>query len=79
MLDLTLNVNPLGRDLLTSFGGGGGGVNLHMLRYGDVQLFWVLFGGCSWMFGYLFGLFSDFWVSFFWLFSEFWVSFFGKI
>ena len=36
-----------------------------MLRYGDVPLFWVLFGGCSRIFGYLFGLFPDFWVSFF--------------
>ena len=58
---------------------GGGGGNLHMSRYGDVPLFWVLFGGCSQIFGYLFGLFPDFWVSFFWLFPDFWVSFFGKI
>ena len=36
-----------------------------MSRYGDVPLFWVLFWGCSRIFGYLFGLFPDFWVSFF--------------
>ena len=36
-----------------------------MSLYGDVPLFWVLFWGCSQMFGYLFGLFPDFWVSFF--------------
>ena len=35
-----------------------------MSRYGDVPLFWVLFWGCSQIFGYLFGLFPDFWVSF---------------
>ena len=50
--------------------------NLHMSRYWDVPLFWVLFGGapgflgtflgCSRIFGYLFGLFLDFGVSFFW-------------
>ena len=43
-----------------------GGRDLHMSRYGDVPLFWVLFWGCSWITGYLFGLFPDFWVSFFW-------------
>ena len=57
----------------------GGGGNLHMLRYGDVPLFWVRFWGCSQIFGYLFELFPDFWVSSFWLFLDFWVSFFGKI
>ena len=36
-----------------------------MLFFGDVPLFWVLFVGCSQIFGYLFGLFPDFWVSFF--------------
>ena len=30
-----------------------------------MPLFWVLFGGCSQIFGYLSGLFLDFWVSFF--------------
>ena len=59
--------------------GGGGGGNLHMLGYGNVPLFWVLFGG----------LLPDFWVPFWaipgfldiilWLFPDFWVSFFGKI
>ena len=29
-----------------------------------MPLFWVLFGGCSRVFGYFFGLFPDFWVSF---------------
>ena len=29
-----------------------------------MPLFWVLFGGCSWIFGYHFGLFPNFWVSF---------------
>ena len=43
----------------------GGGGNLHMSWYGDVPLFWILFWGCSWIFGYLFGLFPDFWVTFF--------------
>ena len=42
----------------------GGGGNLHMSLYRDVPLFWVLFWGCSRIFGYLFGLFPDFWVSF---------------
>ena len=36
-----------------------------MSQYGDVPLFWVLFWGCSRIFGYLFGLFPDFGVSFF--------------
>ena len=45
--------------------GEGRGGKLHMSRYGDVPLFWVLFWGCSRIFGYLFGLFPDFWVSFF--------------
>ena len=49
---------------LTSYHSGGGG-NLHMSRYGYVPLFWVLFWGCSRIFGYVFGLFPDFWVSFF--------------
>ena len=37
-----------------------------------MPLFWVLFWGCSWIFGYLFELFPDFWVSFFgysWIFG----------
>ena len=35
------------------FSGEGGGGNLHMSQYGDVPLFWVLFGGCSRIFGFL--------------------------
>ena len=53
-----------GGDSSPSFAGGAlsQGGNLHMLRYGDVPLFWVLFWGCFQIFGYLFGLFPDFWV-----------------
>ena len=36
-----------------------------MSLYGDVPLFWVLFGGLLPDFWGLFGLFPDFWVSFF--------------
>ena len=58
---------------------GGGGVICICRDTGVLPLFWVLFWGCSWIFGYLFALFPDFWVSFFGLFADLWVSFFGKI
>ena len=43
-----------GRKFSRGGGGGGRGGNLHMSRYGDVPLFWVLF----------WGLLPDFWLSF---------------
>ena len=45
-------------------GGGGRGVTCICRDTGNVPLFWVLFWGCSRIFGYLFRLFQDFWVSF---------------
>ena len=61
-LEDVVQVNSHSFEMFNSRGGGGGGGNLHMSQYWDVPLFWVLFWGCSWIFGYLFGLFPDFWV-----------------
>ena len=44
-----VNINVF-KAFLSIFGPGED--NLHMSRYGDVPLFWVLFCGCSRIFGY---------------------------
>ena len=55
-----VNLKPLEnpRRSIVDYGALGG--NLHMSRYGDVPLFWVLFGGFPPDFWVPFGLFPDF-------------------